>query len=379
MKFLQIFIPVAILHLVVIAVILLQPGCQVRQAPPPPVGDPAVPSVGNPMVTSDYRPTPVGQPSSTPINRQAPMRPVGSGGAGGMSSNMPSAFNANLPLDQGGPLLRPVDDYEDDSSLSLVEMEPYTIVPGDTLSGIARRFGVSVDSLREANALSGDRIGAGETLMIPVGGESAGGLGASPMDTNLDSSGQAYVVVPGDNLTVISRRYGVSVAEIKQLNNLSSNTIKVGQKLYVPERNVSYTPPPPPPRSGPVATNDGATYTVRPGDTPITIARRLKVSHQELMRVNGITDPTRMKVGQVLIVPGASAAQPARTTTASPNRNVVPRIESNPPSATVPLRSQPSRPTVIDGTLMDPAALEAQMNDVPVSPVEVVEPTGNGG
>lgn len=378
MKFIQIFIPVAILHLVVIAVILLQPGCQVRQTPPPPPeGDPSVPATGNPMVTNEYRPTPIAEPTSQPINRQPPMRPVGSGGGNALSSDLPSAFNANLPLDDNAPLLKPVDEYEDGAAYAVTEMEPYTIVPGDTLSGIARRFGVSIDSLREANALAGDRIGAGETLMIPAAGDSAGGLGlvGPAMDTNLDSSGQAYEVVAGDNLTVIARRYGVSVAEIKALNKLSSDTIQVGQKLYVPERNASYTPPPPAPRSGPVATNDGTTYTVRPGDTPITIARRLKVSHKELMRVNGITDPTRMKVGQVLIVPGVSSAQPTRTTTPPPSRTVAP----SPPPATVPLRSEPSRPTVIDGSALDPADLEAQMDDVPVSPVEVVEPTGNGG
>lgn len=366
MKFIQIFVPVAILHLVVITVILLQPGCHVRKAPVPPDGDPAVPTRAVPSTTGDYQSTAGGRGSATSsANRRPPMRPINNGP---VTSDLPPAFNADLPLGNEGPLLMPIQESDGSGNAPAAGMETYTVARGDTLSGIARRFGVTVKALRAANNLKGDTIRAGAKLLIPPAGDAAR---VSTTPAAVDTSGQVYEVKPGDNLSVIARRHGVSVAELKQLNGLTSDTIFVGQKLSVPEHNATFTPPPPPVSMGRSAANDGSTYTVQPGDTPITIARRLGVSYQELMRVNGITDPTRMKVGQVLLVPGSAGSPPPAPAPARPS--VSPSV---PAPSTVPLRIESSRPAVINGSTVAPADLEAQMDDVPVSPVEVVEPTG---
>ena len=67
------------------------------------------------------------------------------------------------------------------------------------------------------------------------------------------------------------------------------------------------------------AAPSGETYTVKSGDTPSAIAERLGVSVEELMRLNSITDPTKLEVGQVLRIPGAKATSPTpgRTPAAS--------------------------------------------------------------
>lgn len=381
MKFIQIFIPVAILHLVVIAVILLQPGCQARQTPPPPPGADPVPGTATATTTPDYVEPTTMSTGVSPVKREAPMRPVGEQA---VSSDLPSSFNGNLDLGGEGGLLvpeplggEPLAYNDGGATLDAPEMTPYSVVPGDTLSGIARRHGVTVADLREANALTSDTIRVGDTLMIPSASLSGGSGGLAPVASGRESRGDVYEVVPGDNLTVIARRHGLSVPELKALNDLTSDRIVIGQKLYVPQSNSSYTPPPASRRTEPVATNDGTTYVVKAGDTPIVIARRLGVSHQELMRVNGISDPTKMRVGQVLIVPGA---RPSTTNSIVPP---VSRPAPPPPStsSTAPMRVQPTRPAVIDNSgTTNPDDLEAQLDDdLPVSPVEVVEPTGNGG
>ncbi len=384
MKFIQIFVPVVILHLVVITVLLVMPGCQARKTPPPaPAGATPMSSAVSPQESApaDFVP-PAAQPpaSSRPrADRLPPMRPVGS------ESGVDPAFNAHLPVDDGAPL-RPLTRGEMSwSTHDTGTTRDYTVERGDTLSGIARKEGVSVADLRAANNLSGDTIRIGQTLRVPQGQPST--RASSSFGVPVDAAGEeVYEVRPGDTLSVIARRHGVTVAELKTNNALTSDRIVVGQELYVTPRgtatgnmtgNTSS-------RSAPAPAGEGATYVVAPGDNPSTIARRLGVGTQELMRANNISDPTRMRVGQVLVVPGGGqgTARPPSAGAGTQTRSIVPPVEA--PRANTPLRSEPTRPLQLNPTtpaeeLLDPADLDALLgDDVPVSPVEVVEPTGEG-
>lgn len=94
----------------------------------------------------------------------------------------------------------------------------YRVRRGDHLTKIARKFGVSVSAIRRINALRSDQIYVGQVLEIARSG------GSKPL---------YHRVSRGENLTEISRRYGVSIQRIKQANNLRSNRIYVGQTLKV--------------------------------------------------------------------------------------------------------------------------------------------------
>jgi LysM repeat protein len=95
----------------------------------------------------------------------------------------------------------------------------HVVERGDTLSRIARRYGVSTSELRRANKVSGDLIRIGQRLRIPGGG------GTAP---------EAYhIVQSGDTLSGIAIRYGVTVAQIKRDNSLKSDVIRIGQKLAI--------------------------------------------------------------------------------------------------------------------------------------------------
>lgn len=101
----------------------------------------------------------------------------------------------------------------------------YTVRNGDTLGEIALRHGVSTAELRSANQLTGDLIRVGQKLTIPS--QSASTTTAAP-------TGNHHVVQAGDTLGSIALTHGISVGALKRANNLSSDMIRIGQKLQVP-------------------------------------------------------------------------------------------------------------------------------------------------
>ncbi len=99
----------------------------------------------------------------------------------------------------------------------------YVIQPGDTLSGIARRYGTTVTALTQLNKLSDpDKIYAGNTLKVPENG------------TGVDSSTQYYTIRPGDTLSEIARRFGTTVSALTRLNGISDpDKIYAGNRIRI--------------------------------------------------------------------------------------------------------------------------------------------------
>jgi len=131
-------------------------------------------------------------------------------------------------------------------SLSLVSAAQsgttYVIRAGDTLIGIAIRFGTSVSEIVAANNISNPNlIFAGSVLIIPDGG------GSPPAPTPPPSGSGNHIVQPGDTLSSLARRFGTTVAELAALNNLvNPNLIYVGQVLVLPGGSGSPAPSPGP-------------------------------------------------------------------------------------------------------------------------------------
>lgn len=111
------------------------------------------------------------------------------------------------------------------------DAQAYTVVAGDTLFSIARRFGTSVSSLASANNISNpDQIQVGQTLTLP----SPGGGVVTPAPTQ-SGAGTIHTVAAGETLFRIALRYGVTPQQIAAANNLTNvNTIFVGQRLTIP-------------------------------------------------------------------------------------------------------------------------------------------------
>lgn len=115
------------------------------------------------------------------------------------------------------------------TSLSASGSRSHTVVKGDTLNKLSRRYGVAIEAIRQANGVKGDVIRLGETLMIPAKS------GTAISDGGAAERGKTkfHVVVKGDYLARIGRRYGVTVKELQQWNGLNSSTIFPGQSLRV--------------------------------------------------------------------------------------------------------------------------------------------------
>ena len=98
----------------------------------------------------------------------------------------------------------------------------YVVRPGDTLSAIAGRLGVSVGSLTNANGITDpDRVFAGQTLEVPGGAPAA--------------TGRTHVVAPGETLTAIAARYATSIRALVDLNDIRDpNRVQIGRRLRVP-------------------------------------------------------------------------------------------------------------------------------------------------
>ncbi len=177
----------------------------------------------------------------------------------------------------------------------------YTVVAGDTLSGIAARLNTSVQALVNANNLSGaDTIYAGQVLNVPgMQGSAASGSASAP------ACGQYYVVQWGDTLSGIAWQSGLGVDTLLQLNNLSGNTIYAGQSLCLPA-GVSSTQP-----------ANATYYTVKAGDTVAAIAFRFGVTQAAVIRANNLSSSGLIYVGQKLVVPGYNPPAPAPTATAA--------------------------------------------------------------
>jgi LysM repeat protein len=126
--------------------------------------------------------------------------------------------------------------------------QEYTVVAGDTLSGIAKHFHVTVKQLQDANpTVQPTRMPVGTKLQIPEAASlsTSAQTGVAPGTTSTSANGeQIYTVKSGDNLTKIANHYGTTVRAIRSANNLTTDRIKVGQKLKIPGNATPATPPP---------------------------------------------------------------------------------------------------------------------------------------
>lgn len=151
----------------------------------------------------------------------------------------------------------------------------YVVKSGDTLWSIAKNLGVSVNELKEVNQLTSNLLKVGQVLMIP-----------GTWQDNVE-----YIVKSGDTLYSISKKYNVSMSEIKRLNSLSSDTLSIGQVLLLSEKDKGEEPFVP----------EGS-YMVQKGDSLYGIARKYNVSVNDLMDVNNLTSNV-ISIGQILKIP----------------------------------------------------------------------------
>lgn len=147
----------------------------------------------------------------------------------------------------------------------------YTVKKGDNLYLIAKAYGISLEDLINFNEKGNTFLQIGEQLLIP-----------KPNEVN--TSDISYVVKPGDTLYNIAKRYNTSVDELKATNNLTTNLLKIGETLIIPN------------------TKNYQAYVVRTNDTLDSISDSFNISKEEILRINNLlTDD--ISVGQIILIP----------------------------------------------------------------------------
>ncbi|MBQ7105125.1 MAG: LysM peptidoglycan-binding domain-containing protein [Bacilli bacterium] len=151
----------------------------------------------------------------------------------------------------------------------------YIVKKGDTLYGIGLSYGVSVDEIKSLNNLTSNNLSIGQELLIPTD------------KTITETNYEVYTVVSGDTLYSIALRYGVSVNDIKSLNNLTSNNLSIGQRLQIPLKET---------------TSSNFIYTVKRGDTLYGIANSFGISVSDIINLNNLSS-NNIFIGQELLIP----------------------------------------------------------------------------
>ena len=170
------------------------------------------------------------------------------------------------------------------SSKSRSKPSSYTVRRGDTVSGIAAKFGTTWTALRKANGLKSDSIKVGQTLKIP------GGSSGAVASKTTSRKKTTYTVKSGDVLGTIAQRHGMSVKEVQSLNGISGTNIRVGQKLSVYAGASSSAP-----------TTRKVTHVVKSGEVLGTIAEKYGVKVSDVQRWNSLKG-SNIRVGQKLTI-----------------------------------------------------------------------------
>lgn len=197
----------------------------------------------------------------------------------------------------------------------------HTVQTGETLTSIARQYNVSVEAILVRNSIiDPNRIRRGQTLLIPTGA-------LTPPRT--------HTVQPAESLNDLAIRYNTTVEALRQANNLTTNTLRVGQVITLPAVGG--------------ATNYARTYQIDRGDTLRSVAERFGTTWQVLAYVNNIPNANAIQAGQVITIP------PAGTTVPTPAPVVVnpPVVVTPAPVVTAP---QPTRYVMVAGDTLNALA-----------------------
>lgn len=156
----------------------------------------------------------------------------------------------------------------------------HTVSKGETVYGIASKYGVSVDDIKKLNNLTSNTLSIGQVLLLP--------------GTTEENTVNTYTVKKGDTLYGIASKYNLTADELKKLNNLTSNTLSIGQTLKIRKSESDFI------------TEDYDFYTVKEGDTLFSIANKYDTTPDKIKSLNNLTSDT-LSIGQLIKIPATTS------------------------------------------------------------------------
>lgn len=158
----------------------------------------------------------------------------------------------------------------------------YTIRAGDTLFGIAQRYGTTVNAILNLNpGLDPNSLQVAQIICIP---------GRAPV--GCPSGSFAYIIQRGDNLFSLAQRYRTTVAAIINLNpGINPNALQIGQVICIPGRAPVVCPP------------GSFSYIIQRGDTLFSLAQRYGTTVSAIIAANPGLNPNALRIGQTICIP----------------------------------------------------------------------------
>ena len=173
--------------------------------------------------------------------------PAGSPGAS-VPPGSPAYPAATSPASAPGPVPAVITP-EPATAAPMSEGGDYRIAKGDTLAVVAKKNGVSLKALEAANpGVDSRKLKIGQTIKIPAGGKTASATPSGKAGSSASAASEVgtYKVKKGDSLTAIAKKHGTTVKELRSLNSLKTDQIKVDQTLKVPVKAAAPAPAPEP-------------------------------------------------------------------------------------------------------------------------------------
>ncbi len=213
----------------------------------------------------------------------------------------PSLLRRTTPKDEEFHLKLPLGTKE--RYLSAIEAVPrdkrvlwryHRVVPGETLSALARQYKTTTQAIAEVNNLEDGEVTVDSKLVIPVSGRSV------PTGTTFSKTATRYKVRKGDTVLTVADDFGVPADKLRRWNRLKGNALRTGRTLLI------YKPVGPGEPEMAAAPKSRSlkgkqTHTVRDGDTLSSIANRYGTTVARLQKVNGMNG-SKIKPGDVIVV-----------------------------------------------------------------------------
>lgn len=219
----------------------------------------------------------------------------------------------------------------------------------ETLYGISKRYGATVDAVLEYNPSAASGLEIGQILKVPYVQKTTSRAVAT-------GGSIIHVVASKETMFSISKAYGVSIDEIKQWNNLSDNAISIGQELSIKKRNTVSAITANTVKATDVTPtyNPKGVHTVEAKETMYSIARQHNITVEQLRTWNGI-EGNELKIGQALNVAAPAqqnntvavpvVTQPQETPTPQVTVTQTPKEKETPPVSAEPSVQQQAATT----------------------------------
>jgi len=356
MKILKVFGVVVAIHAVVGLFVVVIPGCRTASRPvsvaPAPEAGASVPSVSYPGGNT-------GAGVVTPSLNGADINPGTSSATPVVAFNGDSSAQHYNPTRPGTPVAGAL---QGGDVSGVTPASTYKVVSNDSLWKIAKKHGIGIDNLAKANNLRPNSpLKVGQKLIIP-------GKPSAPAASGATSGRNTYTVKAGESLGTIAHKNGATVTELRSLNpQLKNDVVRVGRELTVPgsaakASSAAAAPAAPVTASGTTSAPVGSIeHIVKPGEGLGQISKKYGVPQREIATLNNIANPTSLRAGQKLIIPGVKTPG-----TVAPIPSVQIPVEQSPVAPSAPVDTPASEVIPVTTPLA---------SDVPPPPVVKVEET----